>query len=152
MQKEYKEIEKLVSDLHQQDSRKAYESFKILKQKSRENALVYLFLDDFIELMEHENSYFRSRGLQLIAANARWDEDNRIDEVIDEYLIHIMDEKPITARQCIQALPEIAQFKEEIKADIVKALQYAKPERYRDSMAPLVRKDIADALQKINNL
>lgn len=152
MQKEYKEIEKLVSDLHQQDSRKAYESFKILKQKSREDALVYLFLDDFIELMEHENSYFRSRGLQLIAANARWDEDNRIDEVIDEYLIHIMDEKPITARQCIQALPEIAQFKEEIKADIVKALQYAKPERYRDSMAPLVRKDIADALQKINSL
>lgn len=152
MQKEYKEIEKLVSDLHQQDSRKAYESFKILKQKSREDALVYLFLDDFIELMEHENSYFRSRGLQLIAANARWDEDNRIDEVIDEYLIHIMDEKPITARQCIQALPEIAQYKEEIKADIVKALQYAKPERYRDSMAPLVRKDIADALQKINSL
>lgn len=150
--KEYGEIEKLVSDLRQQDSRRAYESLKVLEQKSREDALVYSFLNDFIQMMEDENSYLRNRGLQLIAANARWDEDNKIDEAIDEYLKHIMDEKPITARQCIQALPEIAQYKEGLKADIIEALQCAKPERYRESMVSLVRKDIAEALQKIGSL
>ncbi len=150
--KEYQEIENLVLDLRQQDSRKAYESLKVLKQKSQEDALVYSFLDDFIQMMDDENSYFRTRGLQLIAANARWDEDNKIDEVIDKYLKHIMDEKPITARQCIQALPEIAQYKEGLKADIVEALQHAKPERYRESMIPLVKKDIEEALQKIECL
>lgn len=150
--KEYGEIEKLVSDLRQKDSRRAYESLKVLEQKSWEDALVYLFLNDFIQMMEDENSYLRNRGLQLIAVNARWDEDNKIDEAIDEYLKHIMDEKPITARQCIQALPEIAQYKEGLKADIIEALQRAKPERYRESMVSLVRKDIAEALQKIGSL
>ncbi|MCR1840852.1 SufBD protein [Murimonas intestini] len=150
--KVYQEIENLVLDLRQQDSRKAYESLKVLKQKSREDAFVYSFLDDFIQMMEDKNSYFRTRGLQLIAANARWDEDNKIDEVVDKYLKHIMDEKPITARQCIQALPEIAQYKEGLKADIVEALQHAKPECYRESMIPLVKKDIEEALQKIKCL
>ena len=150
--KEYREIEKLVSDLRQQDLKRAYESLKVLEQKSREDALVYLFLNDFIQMMEDENSYLRNRGLQLIAANVRWDADNKIDEAIDEYLKHIMDEKPITARQCIQALPEIAQYKEGLKADIVEALQRANPERYRESMVSLVRKDIAEALQKIRSL
>ena len=72
--------------------------------------------------------------------------------MIDKYLKHIMDEKPITARQCIQALPEIAQYKEGLKADIVEALQHAKPECYRESMIPLVKKDIEEALQKIEGL
>lgn len=150
--REYREIEKLVSDLQQQDARRAYESLKVLEQRSREDSSVYLFLDDFIRLIEHENSYFRNRGLQLIAANARWDEENKIDEVIDEYLKHIMDVKPITARQCIQALPEIAKYKEGLKPDIVEALRCAKPERYRESMVSLVRKDIAEALKKIGSL
>lgn len=34
--KEYREIEKLVSDLRQQDLKRAYESLKVLEQKSRE--------------------------------------------------------------------------------------------------------------------
>ncbi|WP_312441038.1 hypothetical protein [Lacrimispora sp.] len=40
--------------------------------------------------------------ITLIAANAKWDRDNRIDEIIDELLRHVMDEKPVTARQCIK--------------------------------------------------
>ncbi len=147
--KEHMEIEKLVSDLYQKDSGKAYESLKVLLQKSREASRVYSFMDDFIQMMEHENSYLRNRGIQLIAANARWDEDNKIDEVIDKYLKHIMDEKPITARQCIQVIPELAQYKKELRADIVEGLKCAKPNRYRESMIPLVQKDIAEALHKI---
>ena len=63
--KEYQEIENLVLDLRQQDSRKTYESLKVLKQKSQEDAFVYSFLDDFIQMMEDKNSYFRTRGLQV---------------------------------------------------------------------------------------
>ncbi len=65
----------------------------------------------------------RTRRLTLIAYNAKWDKDNKIDEIIDEYLKHIEDVKPITARQCIKLLPMIAKNKPELKEDIVWALQ-----------------------------
>lgn len=148
--KEYARIEKLVQDLYRTDNKAAYESLKALVKESEENSITYLFFDTFAEMIIHENSYIRTRGLLLIAANAKWDRDNKVDEVIDEYLKHILDEKPITSRQCIQALPQIAQYKEELRESIVEALYGARPERrYAESMWPLVKKDIAKALQEI---
>ncbi len=47
----------------------------------------------------------------MIAYNAKWDKDNKIDEIIDKYLKHIQDVKSITARQCIKLLPMIAKRK-----------------------------------------
>ena len=75
-----------------------------------------------------------------------------IDEIIDEYLRHIEDVKPITARQCIKLLPMIAQNKPELKEDIVSALQKADISIYADSMQPLVYKDIQNSLAEIEKL
>ena len=94
----------------------------------------------------------RTRGLTLIAYNAKWDKDNKIDEIIDEYLKHIEDVKPITARQCIKLLPMIAKNKPELKCDIVAALQKADTSIYADSMQPLVYKDIQNSLAEIEKL
>lgn len=47
----------------------------------------------------------------MIVYNAKWDKDNKIDEIIDKYLKHIQDVKPITTRQCIKLLPMIAKRK-----------------------------------------
>ena len=49
----------------------------------------------------------------MLAYNVRGDRDNKIDEIIDGYLKHITDVKPITARQCIKLLPMIAKDKPE---------------------------------------
>ncbi len=94
----------------------------------------------------------RTRRLTLIAYNAKWDKDNKIDEIIDEYLKHIEDVKPITARQCIKLLPMIAKNKPELKEDIVSALQKADISIYADSMQPLVYKDIQNSLAEIEKL
>lgn len=151
--KEHVQIEKLVEDLYGKDSKAAYASFKVLEQKSKEGNLVYSFFDTFSEMMDHENSYIRTRGLLLIAANAKWDSDYKIDEVIDDYLKHILDDKPITARQCIEVLPQIALYKEELKEIIADALRSAKPEQhYPESMWPLVKKDIEKALKDIKTI
>ncbi len=94
----------------------------------------------------------RTRGLTLIAYNARWDRDNKIDEIIDGYLKHITDVKPITARQCIKLLPMIAKDKPELRNDICSALERADISFYDDSMQPLVYKDIQKALKEIQKL
>ncbi len=103
-------------------------------------------------MLNDDNSYIRTRGLTLLAYNSKWDKDYKIDAVIDKYLKHITDGKPVTARQCIKLLPVIARYKPELKSDIVSALHGADISVYPDSMQPLVYKDIQAALDEIKRL
>lgn len=75
--------------------------------------------------------------------------ENKIAEIIDRYLQHIHDEKPITARQCIKALPLMAKHKPDLKAGIVSALRGANPARYPESMQSLLLKDLQNSLREI---
>ena len=92
------------------------------------------------------------RSLTLIAYNAKWDEDYKIDEIIDKYLQHITDVKPITARQCIKLLPIIAKHKPELRNDIISALHKANICIYDSSMQSLVYKDIQKVVKDIQEL
>lgn len=145
-------IQELIEGLKNRDDKKAYECLKLLENESALSADVYPFFDVFAEMLSNTNSYIRTRGLLLIAANAKWDLDYKIDEIIDIYLKHVNDDKPITSRQCIKALPTIAKYKPDLKLDIENALLKAEPTKYKDSMRPLVEKDIQKALHDIRNL
>lgn len=140
----------LVHSLFKKDNKKAYACLKQLLSASEKGSSVYPFFDTFTGMIDNDNSYVRTRGLLLIAANAKWDADNKIDEVIDKYLCHITDDKPITARQCIKALPSIAKHKPDLVVVIRTALTKANPGRYVGSMQSLVCKDIKQALTAID--
>lgn len=129
----------------------AYKALQELQKESDKTNCIYPYMDRLIDMLDSDNSYIRTRGLVLLAYNAKWDKDYKIDEVIDKYLKHITDVKPITARQCIKMLPIIAKYKPELKTDILSALHYANIS-YGDSMQSLVYKDIQKALQEIQKL
>ncbi len=143
------ELEGLVEGLSDHDPSEGYACFLRLREESLRSDAVYPYFDRFIGMMDSGNSYIRARGLLLIAVNARWDGEHKLDEIIDRYLTHIMDEKPTVARQFIGALLEVAEHKPELAGDIRRALVRANPGRYRDSMAPLIQRDIAEALGRI---
>ena len=130
----------------------AYKALQDLQKESEETDCVYPYLDRLSDMLDNDNSYIRTRGLILLAYNAKWDKDYKIDEVIDKYLKHITDVKPITARQCIKLLPIIAKCKPELKNDILSALHKANTFVYDDSMQSLVYKDIQKALKEIQKL
>jgi len=130
----------------------AYKALQALQKECEESDRVYCYMDKLADMIDSDNSYIRARGLTLIAYNAKWDKDNKIDEIIDEYLKHIEDIKPITARKCIKLLPMIAQNKPDLKDDIVSALQKADISIYADSMQSLVYKDIQNSLAEIEKL
>ena len=67
----------------------------------------YKYFDDFASLLDHPKSLVRNRVLYILAANAQWDDENRFDLVISDFLAHITDEKPITSRQCVKALAQV---------------------------------------------
>ena len=112
--------------------------------ESRETDEWYAYFDVFAPLLSHSKSYVRNRSISLLAVNARWDEENRLDGVLTELLSHITDEKPITARQCVKALAEVGRAKPHLVPAILTALNDADLSQYRDSMCPLIEKDIRE--------
>lgn len=146
------DIESLVNGLINSDDRYAYQCLKQLEDESVKSSAVYPYFDLFVEMLDNTNSYIRTRGIILIAVNAKWDVDDKIDEIIDKYLKHITDITPITARQCIKSLPALVQYKPELKDDIINALCMANLLRFKQSMRSLVLKDIQNSLEAIKKL
>ena len=87
------DISELVAGLFNKDDKAAYKCLKELVSLSEQDNVVYQFFDTFTDMIDNDNSYIRTRGLLLISANAKWDTDYKIDEIIDKYLCHIMDDK-----------------------------------------------------------
>lgn len=144
-----KNINDLVMGLKNKDNKTAYQCLLELEQMCNLSNAVYPYFDDFAVMLDSKNSYIRTRGIILIADNAKWDKDHKIDEIIDEFLILIMDEKPITSRQCINALPKIAKYKPDLKDTILNALKKARP-MYNSNMQPLIDNDIKNAIKNIS--
>lgn len=117
--------------------------------ESRESDRWAPYLTDFAALLGHKNSLVRNRAISIIAANARWADVGQLDALMGEFLCHITDEKPITARQCIKALPEIGLAQPHLVPHIRRALTHADLSGYRDSMRPLILKDIIAALEQL---
>ena len=144
------ERETHVRNLRSKDANSAYASLQALEAESRDGECVYPYFDCFAAMLGDPSGYVRIRGIRLIAANARWAEDERLKAVLPELLGHILDPKPIVARQCISRLPEIAAGRPPVAAVIGEALRAAAdPSCYADTMAPLVTRDIAAALKEI---
>ena len=142
-------VTELIERLSYKDNKVAYQALQVLQTESEKSNDIYKFFDRFVEMIENENSYIRNRGISLISVNAKWDTENKIDKIINGYLKHILDEKPITARQCIKALPNIAKNKSNLVECIREALMKADISTYDDSMRTLLYKDISSSLKKI---
>ena len=104
----------------------------------------YEYFDDFASLLNHPKSLVRNRVLYILATNAQWDNENRFDAIISEYLAHVTDDKPITARQCIKALSQVGVAKPQYIPRILLCLHEADLSKYKDSMRPLIEKDMAE--------
>ncbi len=140
-------IEKLTS----KDDKYACALAETIISESLETDAWYEYFEEFASLLNHPKSYVRNRVLYILAANAQWDDENRFDLIIDDFILHITDEKPITARQCIKTLAQVGQAKPQYIPKILSALHSADLSKYKDSMRPLIEKDIMQTLQILTN-
>ena len=104
----------------------------------------YEYFDAFASLLNHPKSLVRNRVLYILAANAQWDDENRFDAILEDYLAHITDEKPITARQCIKTLVQVGMAKPQYVPRILSCFHDADLSKYKDSMRPLIEKDMEE--------
>ncbi|MDO5547365.1 MAG: SufBD protein [Eubacteriales bacterium] len=139
----------IVSKLTSKDDKYACAIADRIISESQTTDEWYEFFDGFATLLNHPKSFVRNRAICILAANAQWDEENRFDYIISDFLTHITDEKPITARQCIKALVQVGQSKPQYIPVIISALHSADLSKYKDSMRPLIEKDISDTKQAL---
>ena len=116
---------------------------KIISE-SQETDEWYEYFDDFASLLDHPKSLVRNRVLHILAANAQWDAENRFDAILSDFLTHITDEKPITARQCVKALAQVGLAKPQYIPRILSCFQEADLSKYKDSMRPLMERDMTE--------
>ena len=136
----------LVARLDSAEDKIRYPAFLLLRARSAIANDVYPFWDVFESKLASENSYQRSLGAMLLAANARHDSANRMRETLPRYLTLLTDPKPITVRQCAQALPEILAAKPELAEQIGNALMAVDLLSFKDTMRKLILSDFLDTL------
>lgn len=119
------------------------------KRQAKQGPEVAVFVPHFYELLDSKRSYVRTRGIILLAANAKWISEKELERILPKLLEHIADPKPITARQCIQCLPQIVDEKPVTAPAIVAALRQVKLTGYQESMQKLVAQDIQQVLRQI---
>lgn len=143
------DLPRLVEWLSEKDDAVRYQALQLLQHRSGAFADVYPYLDVFCEKLKSGNSYQRSIGLMLIADNAKWDGENRLDGMLEEYLLLLKDDKPITVRQCIQALGRIAIHKTDLHRRIADGLMAIDLSEVKETMRKLILLDILNVLAAI---
>ena len=142
----------LIAALTAKDDKYACACAEKIISESRETDEWYEYFDAFAALLSYPKSLVRNRALYILAANVQWDDEGRFEAILPEYLSHITDEKPITARQCVKALAEVGRAKPQYVPAILSALRAADLSRYKDSMRPLIEKDMAETEKALTEL
>ncbi len=137
-------MKEILLKLTSKDDRYAYAIAEKIISESQDTDEWYEYFEDFATLLDHPKSLVRNRILNILAANAQWDEENRFDAIFDDYLAHIVDEKPITARQCIKALAQVGMAKPRYIPKIIDSFHSVNLSIYRDSMRPLIERDMEE--------
>ena len=137
-------MQEIINKLTAKDDKFACAVADKIIAESRETDAWYEYFDAFASLLNHPKSLVRNRALHILAANARWDVKNRFDTILPEFLTHVTDEKPITARQCIQALAQVGLAKPRYIPQILDCFHNSDLSKYKDSMRPLLEKDMAE--------
>lgn len=140
----------LLSMLTAKDTKQAYGAFLELERLSEETDDLYPFTEQFAEMVLDKAWAVRCRGFRLFCKQARWDGDGVIDRHLDRTLAILEDEKPTAVRQALAALLDMATYKPELWPVIRQRVEAMDWNRYKDSMAPLIQKDIQrllDAMQ-----
>ncbi|MDD2553800.1 MAG: hypothetical protein PHP51_04440 [Desulfotomaculaceae bacterium] len=109
-----KDVRLIVGWLAEKDREIRSKALLLLQDRSLNHNDVYPFWHVFEEKLKSDNPEQRSIGIMLIAANTKWDKENKIDGAIDAYLLCLNDKNPVIIRQCIQSLHQILPYKKHL--------------------------------------
>lgn len=119
-----------------------YKKFQQIENDIQDNDYLYNYFDEIKEMLLNEKSYIKVRGFRIICQLSKWDKDNKINDSIDILLDVLNDDKPTNVRQCLSALNILLLYKPELSNIVIKKIVNIDCSKYKNSMSPLIKKDI----------
>lgn len=144
--------EELISALNSKNEMESYELLKLVYAENARSSRYYSCFEDFLRMIGGKTSFTRMRGFGLCASLAKWDAENKIDRHLDEMLIVLEDEKPSTVRVALGWIGDMLTHKPYLAAVIRENLNRIDCGKYKDTMAPLIRKDVEKLLKQIGGI
>ena len=144
------DIDAKIQLLYEGDTKEAYANLLELDNISEKEDLLYPYLNEFVSMLKSDKYVVRVRGFRLLCKNAKWDKDNKINQAIDDILLAVHDEKPTAVRQALLYLKYVFTYKKELGDNIMKAALSIDCSIFKDTMQPLIFKDIQNLVQLID--
>lgn len=134
--------EELIKQLNSKNELDSYNLLNIVYKENEVSNKYYCLFDDFLKMVDGKTSFTRMRGVGLCLSLAKWDVENKIDKNFDSFLNLLYDPKPTTVRITISSLETLILYKPALKSKILPALDKIDLTKYKDTMAPLIKKDV----------
>ena len=139
----------LIEELTDKDDKKAYAKTKEIAAASKQSSEYYSHFENFASLLNDRKSYIRIRACILCCSQARWDDEGKLEQLLPRLTALFHDSKPTVVRQCLNAVKEIVVFRPELHKNILQELDRIDLTGFKDSMSNLIRADIANLRELI---
>ena len=143
------DVNEQIASLYEKDTKLAYANLQALEALSKREATLHPYTKEFIAMLKSDKYVVRVRGFRLLCLQAKWDSEGIIDGAIDEILAALNDEKPTAVRQMLQYLGYLAPYKKQLHLATRRAVLSIDLSRFKDTMMPLIEKDIGALLKEL---
>ena len=141
--------EEILNILYGKETWDIWRNFQEIESSIDKSEMLYEYFDDIKKMLLDEKSHIRMRGFRIICKLSKWDRDNKTNNAIESLLNVLDDEKPTIVRQCLASLNSLLLYKPDLSNKIESKLKNMDLSKYRDSMKPLIQKDIDCILNQL---
>lgn len=141
--------EEIFNILYGKETWDIWRDFQKIESSIDKSEMLYEYFDDIKKMLLDEKSHIRMRGFRIICKLSKWDRDNKTNNAIESLLNVLDDEKPTIVRQCLVSLNSLLLYKPDLSNKIESKLKNMNLSKYKDSMKPLIQKDIDCILNQL---
>ena len=141
--------EEIFNILYGKETWVIWRGFQEIESSIDKSEMLYEYFDDIKKMLLDEKSHIRIRGFRIICKLSKWDRDNKTNNAIESLLNVLDDEKPTIVRQCLASLNSLLLYKPDLSNKIESKLKNMDLSKYKDSMKPLIQKDIDCILNQL---
>ena len=141
--------EEILNILYSKETWDIWRNFQEIESSIDKSEMLYEYFDDIKKMLLDEKSHIRMRGFRIICKLSKWDRDNKTNNAIESLLNVLDDEKPTIVRQCLASLNSLLLYKPDLSNKIESKLKNMDLSKYKDSMKPLIQKDIDCILNQL---
>lgn len=133
------EVGMLIKQLNMKEKRYRDYALRELKARSKDSGGLYRYWDVFELKLINKEAGQRIAGLVLLAANAEWDTEKKLDLILEDIFNLLKDENVSVVLECIEAMRVISQCRPDLKEQFLKSTEQIDYTLYGDSEAEKIK-------------